>query len=41
MQDEHRLAATANDMDMRGPMIIGIDHNPQVADAPNGRHDPA
>ena len=38
MQDEHRLAATPDDMDMRGTMVVGIDHNLMGADAPNGRH---
>jgi len=41
MQNEHRLTATPDDMDMRGTMVVGIDHNPIDADAPNGRHDPA
>ncbi|KGF66744.1 hypothetical protein LL06_26405 [Hoeflea sp. BAL378] len=38
MQQKHRLAIRASDMDMLGPMIIGIDHHPQAIEAQNRRH---
>jgi hypothetical protein len=37
-QIEHGLAALANHMDMRRPVIIGIDHDAQSANAKNRRH---
>jgi hypothetical protein len=35
--NEHRLAV-ADHMHMGGAMIVGIDHNPQTADAQDRRH---
>jgi hypothetical protein len=41
VQIEYGLAALADDVDMRRPVIIGVDHDTQTANAKNRRHLPA
>ena len=38
VQMEDRLATTPNGVDVRRPMIIRIDHNPQPVKSENRRH---
>ena len=38
VQEEHRLATASSDVDMRGPVIMRVDHHAQPVDAEDGRH---
>lgn len=38
VEQEHRLAAGSNDVDVRGPVIMRVDGHAQAIEAENGRH---
>lgn len=38
VENEDSFASGADDMDMRGPVIGGIDHDAQSIEVQNGRH---
>ena len=38
VEQEHRLAAGSDDVDVRGPVIVRVDGHAQAIEAENGRH---
>jgi len=38
VQVKDRLSVAANDMDMRGPVIVGIDDDAQAIETKDSRH---
>lgn len=38
VEQEHRLAAGSNDVNVRGPVIVRVDGHAQAIEAENGRH---
>jgi len=38
IQQEYGFSPGASDMDMRGTVIIGVDHHAQASEAQEGRH---
>jgi hypothetical protein len=38
VQNEHGFAPSSDDMDMSGPVIVGVDHHPQAIESENSWH---
>src|SRR5690554_4262613 len=38
VQNEHGFAISSDDVDMSGPVIVGVDHHPQAIESENSWH---